>query len=87
MARQGFTTARQVEQYFEERVLQMAALAGRSYIIWQVLCVPQASARIVKCFFFAYLRHVRARARTRACVCVCGCVCVCVCVCAARVCM
>eukprot|EP00884_Botryococcus_braunii_P008075 jgi/Botrbrau1/17269/Bobra.0015s0027.1 len=35
MAREGFTTPHQVEQYFEERVLQMAAVAGRSYIIWQ----------------------------------------------------
>lgn len=36
MEEQGFSTGRQVEQHFVQRVLELTALAGRSSIIWQV---------------------------------------------------
>lgn len=36
MADEGLKGARDMEAYFEERVLALAAAAGRSYIIWQV---------------------------------------------------
>ena len=36
MAETGLETAAAVEEYFENRVLALAAAAGRSYIVWQV---------------------------------------------------
>ena len=36
MRSNGVDSLSQLEGYFEERVLELAALAGRSYIVWQV---------------------------------------------------
>ena len=61
----------QLETYFESRVLDLATLAGRSYIVWQVLPPPD------------HLRPgllIVGSACVQACVCVCERVCVCVCV-------
>lgn len=36
MSSNGLESLSQLESYFEGRVLDLATLAGRSYIIWQV---------------------------------------------------
>ena len=36
MKSNGLESLSQLEGYFEERVLDLAAQAGRSYIVWQV---------------------------------------------------
>ncbi len=37
MKANSFGTLSQLESYFESRVLDLATLAGRSYIVWQVI--------------------------------------------------
>ena len=36
MKANSFDSLSQLESYFESRVLDLATLAGRSYIVWQV---------------------------------------------------
>jgi hypothetical protein len=46
MAAQGVDSIKALEAHFERRVLALAAAAGRSYIVWQVLveCISALSA-------------------------------------------